>query len=91
LPFAVTCLVEIMRLRVHLSAFLIKKLDFDGKRLVFAFHEKTPVSPDLIIALIRQHPKKYKFTPDFRLCAELSDTSFDGVMSEARNVLKRLV
>ncbi len=91
LPFAVTCLLEIMRLRVHLSAFLIRRLEFDGKRLIFSFHEKTPVSPDLIIGLIRQSPKKYQFTPDFRLCAELADTSFEGVIGESRNVLKRLV
>ncbi len=90
LPFAVTCLLEIMRLRVHLTTFLIKRLEFDGKRLIFAFHEKTPVSPDLIIALIRQSPAKYQFTPDFRLLAGLSDTSFEGVIGEARNVLKRL-
>jgi transcription-repair coupling factor (superfamily II helicase) len=91
LPLSVSYLLEIMRLRIHLKSYMIKRLEFDGRRLIFAFHEKTPVSPDLIISLIRQFPKRYQFTPDFRLSAELSNTSFEGVIAETRNILKRLV
>ena len=90
LPLAVTYLLEVMKLRVGLKAMLVKEIEFDGKRLVLSFHQKTPVSPDTIIALIRQQPKKYQFTPDFRLVAELGDTTFDGVLAESRNLLKKL-
>jgi transcription-repair coupling factor (superfamily II helicase) len=90
LPLAALYLVEVMKLRVALKAMLVKEIEFDGKRLVLSFHQKTPVPPDTIIGLIRQHPKKYQFTPDFRLCAELADTSFDGVLKEAGNLLKTL-
>jgi transcription-repair coupling factor (superfamily II helicase) len=89
-PLAVVYLLEVMKLRIHLKTLLVKKFEFDGKRLICAFHEKTPVSPDLIISLIRQSAKKYRFTPDFRLYAELSDTTFEGIFAEARNLLKRL-
>jgi transcription-repair coupling factor (superfamily II helicase) len=91
LPPAVSYLLDIMRLRVHLKKLLIRRLEYDGKRLIFAFHEKTPVSPDKVISLVRGAPRKYQFTPDFRLCAEPSGSSFEGIMAEARNVLKRLV
>jgi transcription-repair coupling factor (superfamily II helicase) len=91
LPPAVSYLLDIMRLRVHLKKLLIRRLEYDGKRLIFAFHEKTPVSPDKVISLVRESPRKYQFTPDFRLCAEPSRSSFEGIMAEARNVLKRLV
>jgi transcription-repair coupling factor (superfamily II helicase) len=90
LPLAAVYLLEVMKLRVSLKAMLVKEIEFDGKRLILSFHQKTPVSPDVIIALIRQQPKKYQFTPDFRLYAELADSSFDGILSEARNLLKRL-
>jgi transcription-repair coupling factor (superfamily II helicase) len=90
LPVAALYLVEVMKLRIHLTALLIKEVEFDGKRLVFCFHERTPVSPDAIIGLIRQQPKTHQFTPDFRLTVELADTSFEGVLATARNVLKRL-
>ena len=90
LPVAAAYLVEVMKLRIHLAALMVREAEFDGKRLVFSFHERTTVSPDAIIGLVRQQPKTYRFTPDFRLFVELADTSFDGVLAAARNVLKRL-
>jgi len=89
-PLAVEYLLELMKLRLLLKEFLVREAEFDGKRLILAFHEKTPVSPDLIIGLIRNQPRKYQFTPDFRLVAELGDTTFDGVLAESRNLLKKL-
>ena len=90
LPVAASYLVEVMKLRIHFTELLVKEAEFDGRRLVLSFHERTPVSPDAIIGLIRQQPKMYQFTPDFRLTVELADTSFEGVLAAARNVLKRL-
>jgi transcription-repair coupling factor (superfamily II helicase) len=90
LPVAASYLIEVMKLRIHFTELLVKEAEFDGRRLVLSFHERTPVSPDAIIGLIRLHPKTYQFTPDFRLTVELADTSFDGVLAAARNVLKRL-
>ncbi|RNC66309.1 MAG: transcription-repair coupling factor [Desulfuromonadales bacterium] len=90
LPLAATYLLEVMKLRIHFKRFLVTKAEFDGKRVILSFHQKTPASPDTIIGLIRSAPKRYQFTPDFRLMAELADTSFEGVLAEARNVLKRL-
>jgi transcription-repair coupling factor (superfamily II helicase) len=69
---------------------LIEEIEFDGSRLLLSFHQKTTVSPDTIIGLVRRQPKKYQFTPDFRLIAELADRSFDGILEEARNLLKCL-
>jgi transcription-repair coupling factor (superfamily II helicase) len=58
--------------------------------VVIAFHPQTPVSPDRIIELIRQEPKRFQFTPDYRFMLELIDTSFDGILAEVTNLLKRL-
>jgi len=90
LPLPVRYLLESMKLRIHLRVLLVRRLEFDGKRIVFAFHEKTPVSPDTIIGLIRKAPHIYRFTPDFVLFAVVTDTSFEGVLAESRNLLKRL-
>jgi transcription-repair coupling factor (superfamily II helicase) len=89
-PLAVEYLLELMKLRLLMKALYLAEAEFDGKRLIFSFHEKTPVSPDLIIAMIRQQPKKYQFTPDFKLIAELGETTFDKVLLESRNLLKKL-
>ncbi|MBT0664094.1 transcription-repair coupling factor [Geobacter pelophilus] len=90
LPPAVTFLIEVMKIRIMLKQRLIQEIEFDGSRLLLSFHQKTVVSPDTIIGLVRSQPKKYQFTPDFRLIAELTDRSFDGILSEARNLLKCL-
>ena len=90
LPVAATYLIEVMNLRIHLAALLVKEAEFDGRRLILGFHERTPVSPDAIIGLMRRQPKIYQFTPDFRLSVELADTSFEGVLTAAKNVLKML-
>ncbi len=90
LPAAASYLIEVMRLRIRLKLLLIREVEFDGKRIVFAFHQKTTVSPDRIIELIRLEPKKYQFTPDFRFILELADTSFDGILLEVTNLLKRM-
>jgi transcription-repair coupling factor (superfamily II helicase) len=90
LPAAVTFLLEVMKIRIMLKQRLIQEIEFDGSRLTLAFHQKTTVSPDTIIGLVRRQPKKYQFTPDFKLVAELSDRSFDGILAEARNLLKSL-
>ena len=90
LPMAASYLLEVMRLRIRLKLLLIKEVEFDGRRVVIAFHRSTPVSPDRIIELIRLDPKKYQFTPDYRFILELVDTSFDGILREVTNLLKRV-
>jgi transcription-repair coupling factor (superfamily II helicase) len=91
LPLTVIYLLETMKLRIHLRKLLVKRLEFNGTQLVMVFHEKTPVSPDTIIGLIRNSPKKYPFSPNFVFTAVVTDTSFEGVLDVARNLLKRLV
>jgi transcription-repair coupling factor (superfamily II helicase) len=91
LPLAAIYLLEVMEIRLRMKTFLIREAEFDGKRIILSFHPKTPVSPDLIVSLIRKEPRKYQFTPDYRLTAEVKDTSFEGVLEETRNVLKRLI
>ncbi len=90
LPLAATYLLEVMRLRLRFKAMLVTEAEFDGRRLILSFHRQTPVSPDTIIALLKENPRKYQFTPDYRLIVSLADTSFDALLTEARNVLIRL-
>ena len=89
-PLATSYLLEVMRLRIRLKLLLIKEVEFDGRRVVITFHQKTPVSPDTIIGLIRREPRKYQFTPDYRLLVEQPDTSFDGILAEVSNLLFRI-
>jgi transcription-repair coupling factor (superfamily II helicase) len=90
LPQSALQLLEVMVIRLHLKRLLVTHAEFDGRRLILAFHERTPVTPDTIMALLAEAPARYRFTPDYRLAMEVDDTSFEGVLAGARNLLKRL-
>jgi transcription-repair coupling factor (superfamily II helicase) len=79
-----------MKIRIELKRLLIREIECDGQSLILSFHQKTPVSPDTILGLIRRNQKKYRFTPDFKLVCALADSSFDGILLESRNLLKTL-
>ena len=90
-PLATSYLFEIMKLRVLLKRLIVRQIDFDGKALIVAFHPRTPAPPDTIIAMMRNEPKKYQFTPDFKLVCTLKETSFEGILEMAKSVLQRLL
>ena len=89
-PLATSYLFEIMKLRVLLKRLIVRQIDFDGKAVIISFHPRTPAQPDTIIGMMRGEPKKYQFTPDFKLVCTLKDTSFEAILEMAKSVLKRL-
>ncbi|MDD2540942.1 MAG: transcription-repair coupling factor [Desulfuromonadaceae bacterium] len=90
-PLATSYLFEIMKLRVLLKKLIVRQIDFDGTAVIISFHPRTPAPPDTIIGMMRGEPKKYQFTPDYKLVCTLKDTSFEGILDMSKNVLKRLV
>ena len=89
-PLATSYLFEIMKLRVLLKKLIVRQIDFDGKAVIISFHPRTPASPDTIIGMMRSEPKKYQFTPDYKLVCTLKDTSFEGILEMSKSVLTRL-
>lgn len=90
-PMATAYLFEIMKLRVLLKRLLVRQIDFDGKAVVISFHPRTPAPPDTIIAMMRNEPKKFLFTPDFKLVCTLKNTSFEDILEMSKSVLQRLL
>ncbi len=90
-PLATSYLFETMKLRVLLKKLLVRQIDFDGKNVVIAFHPRTPASPDTILGMMRGEPKKYQFTPDYKLVCALKDTSFESILEMSKGVLQRLL
>jgi len=90
-PLATSYLFETMKLRVLLKKLLVRQIDFDGKSVIISFHPRTPASPDTIIGLMRGEPKKYQFTPDYKLVCALKDTSFESILEMSKGVLQRLL
>ncbi|NVN89050.1 MAG: transcription-repair coupling factor [Desulfuromonadales bacterium] len=90
-PLATSYLFETMKLRIMLKRLLVRQIDYDGTQVVIAFHPRTPASPDTIIAMMRNEPKKYRFTPDYRLTCAVKGTAFEDIIDTARKALQRLL
>ena len=82
---------ETMKLRIMLKKLLVRKIDYDGKDVVISFHPRTPASPETIIAMMRNEPKRYRFTPDYRLTCGVKGTAFEDIIDTARTALLRLL
>ncbi|BCS52250.1 transcription-repair coupling factor [Geobacter sp. SVR] len=90
-PLATAYLFEVMRLRIMLKRLLVRQIDYDGRQVIISFHPRTPAPPDTIITMMRTEPRKYQFTPDYRLTCQVSGTAFEDVLATSKNVLQRLM
>lgn len=90
-PLATSYLFEIMRLRIMLKRLLVRQIDYDGKSVIISFHPRTPASADTIISMMRSEPKRYQFSPDFKLTCAVKGTAFEDVIEAARSVLVKLL
>ncbi len=90
-PLATTYLFETMKLRIMLKKLLVRQIDYDGSQVVIAFHPRTPAPPDTIITMMRNEPKTYRFTPDYKLTCMVRGTSFEDIIGAARKALQRLL
>jgi len=90
-PLATSYLFEIMKLRIMLKQLLVLQIDYDGKHIVMAFHPRTPASADTIISMMRSEPKRFQFSPDYKLTCVVSGSAFEDIIETSRTVLKRLL
>jgi len=90
-PLATSYLFEIMKLRIMLKKLLARQIDYDGRQVIISFHPATPAPPDTIIAMMRSEPKKYQFSPDYRLTCQVKGSAFEDIIDTARKVLVRLM
>jgi transcription-repair coupling factor (superfamily II helicase) len=67
LPEETLNLFDIMSLKIKLRKLLISKLEQGKDKLIFSFHEKTPVGPQTILSLVASAKDTHRFTPDGKL------------------------
>ncbi|MFB3926354.1 MAG: transcription-repair coupling factor [Syntrophales bacterium] len=83
-------LLQVISIRNMLKGVLGRKMEYDGKRIFIAFHEKSPVDPAKILRLIRSE-KATRFTPDLRLHVEAPGLCGEEIIREARHLLSELI
>lgn len=67
-------LFAMMSLKIKMKKIMILKLEQGRDMLVFSFHEKTPVTPPTILALLEKANGKIRFSPDARLMVPLESS-----------------
>ena len=93
LPGETQNLFAIMALKIKMQDLLITRLEQGKGVLVFSFHEKTPVKPEKILAIIAKAGNNIRFTPDARLMAPIpagGEHSPGAVLHAAHEIISHL-
>ncbi|BCR02969.1 transcription-repair-coupling factor [Desulfuromonas versatilis] len=88
IPEPAELLLEVMKLRVLMKRLRVELAEYDGRRLVFGFHARTPVPPDKILRLLEDPQKRYQFTPDYRLSIQLGKLPGEELLGVAKKALQ---
>lgn len=90
-PLSLLNLLEVIRLKIWLSRFAVKRFALKDKRAVLAFAPKGVISAEKVVQLIERKGGRYKLTPDMRLIFTPEARDWQGVLTETREILQGLV
>jgi transcription-repair coupling factor (superfamily II helicase) len=88
IPESVSNLFEVVRLKNLLKTFLIRRLDFNGRDIILTFDERAAQYLEKILNLIHRQPRKYSFTPDYKLKLAFRDKDWKRIVEEVKKVLQ---
>jgi transcription-repair coupling factor (superfamily II helicase) len=91
LPPPLMNLLEVIRLKIWLSAFSVQRFEFRDNRVVLTFVPEGTISPEKLVDLIERGGGKYQLTPGMRLLYAPAAREWGGVLDETRNILQGLV
>jgi transcription-repair coupling factor (superfamily II helicase) len=90
-PQSLLNLLEVIRLKIWLSKFSVKRFELRDKRAVLAFAREGAISAERMVQLIDRGKGRYKLTPDMRLIYTPEASDWQGVLAETRAILQGLV
>jgi transcription-repair coupling factor (superfamily II helicase) len=70
IPEEVDHLLEVIKVKILLTNFSIKKFEETPSQIVLTFDETTRVAPQKVVAFVHQGEGRYRFTPDSKLVVE---------------------
>ena len=90
-PPSLLNLLEVIRLKIWLSKFSVKRFELKDRRAVLAFASAGVISAEKVVQLIEQGGGKYRLTQDMRLIFTPEARDWQGVLTETREILQGLV
>ena len=68
----------------------VKRLDLTEGKLVLHFSAAHQKNPPGIVDVVVSNKRLYEFSPDYIFKARLSKSSFNGLVGQARKILKEI-
>jgi transcription-repair coupling factor (superfamily II helicase) len=90
LPEPARVLMDKIMLKVICKKMGIERLDLGDQRLVLAFSEDCPLSPEKITDLIQRSPKRFRLTPDGVLEVSMPPGAYADTLKATKKVLQDL-
>jgi len=90
LPPEAANLFLMLGLKLCAKPLKVTRLDVGKSKVMLTFHETTPLSPEALLELVRQNPKKYHLVPSSTVSASLSGGSPEEICSEVSDFLRIL-
>jgi transcription-repair coupling factor (superfamily II helicase) len=90
-PLSLLNLLEVIRLKIWLSRFSVKRFELKDKRAVLAFASEGVISAEKVVKLIEQGGGRYRLTQDMRLIFTPEARDWQGVLTETKAILQGLV
>ncbi|MEW6328390.1 MAG: transcription-repair coupling factor [Thermodesulfobacteriota bacterium] len=91
IPPEVKNLMSIMEIKQDLKKLKVHRLDTTNGHFILSFSDRTSLSPETILSLIRRNQGKYRFTPENRLYAALPGDEEVLILEEVKKVLQALL
>jgi transcription-repair coupling factor (superfamily II helicase) len=91
LPPEVDTLVQIMDFRRYLKDALVTRVRRRGDQLLFEFHPDTPIDAERFAAAVRAGGGRCRMVGQYQLSLSARAGDMDGMLEEARALLRRLV
>jgi transcription-repair coupling factor (superfamily II helicase) len=91
LPLSLLNLLEVIRLKIWLSTFSVKRFELKDNHVIVTFAPSGTISPEKVVQLVRGEGEKYRVTPDMRLIYTPATREWKEVFAETRNILQGLV
>ena len=90
LPAEVANLLRKIMLKVMAIRAGVSRLDLDGSKMVLGFSQQHQQHPAGMVDMIMAEPRQFTLTPDHVLKVRLAPEAAEGVLSQAKNILKRI-
>jgi transcription-repair coupling factor (superfamily II helicase) len=91
IPPEVEDLMSIMEIKQDLKKLRVHRLDSANGHFILSFSDKTRLTPETILSLIRRNRGKYRFTPENKLYAALPGDEGVQILEEVKKVLQALL